>query len=492
MAERSDRSRDDRSNRVHKKGAPDRSNLQDAKLEILLGTASSETQATSTIPLPETQLTHHPKAADTSNLISEEMIEKVVEHLKDNPDAVPGELLQILGEHLVLDMANEASIRGRSELDELIAKNPEKFLFLNTWIDTIGQKFGKRWVPDKGINQAILEHKLEQVKARNRPLHRRLIDAVRNTEPTISTSITERVEALHAQRIALEGQITVLRAESEALRRKMQQDEGALTVRLAEANAKFIQEQSILRRQMDADIERERAERGAARNQHEDKLADILAKIAQAQARLDQLTGAESQLGVEHQTRMGRLEAEYEQKRLELETDYQRRIATLETQIRSLTSERDIARLENGHRVDPQEDLRRDIESALSSATFVTRFATIQSSRGKETWDKLKHMADLIVKLSEIEKTYGTKERIQAGEQVQLHILGKGYLPGSWHTFYEAMTDQTLLALAEEVVKIRMEWGDGGKYDVEYSLNKESRIEKQRVLFEDLLLPKNK
>ena len=59
------------------------------------------------------------------------------QYIESHPEAIPGPVLAAIGEALILDLANEASIRGRGQLDMFIKDNPQVFLFINTYIDPL-------------------------------------------------------------------------------------------------------------------------------------------------------------------------------------------------------------------------------------------------------------------------------------------------------------------------------------------------------------------
>jgi hypothetical protein len=181
--------------------------------------------------------------ASEQNEFTAQQFSQFYQYIQSHPEAIPAQVLAAIGEVLILDLANEASIRGRTELDVLIKENPHLFLFINTYIDRIGIAFGKRWVADKDINLVVAELKIAQNETKSRPMLKRLWDAACNNDTSVVSSLSEEVETLFAQRLALQTDVTQLTAKKAALESEILRTTQEQQLKLLQEHRSMVSEQ---------------------------------------------------------------------------------------------------------------------------------------------------------------------------------------------------------------------------------------------------------
>ena len=140
-----------------------------------------------------------------------DQLDRFFQYIAEHPEAIPPRVLTAIGESIVVSLANEASVLGRTEFDQFIKENPHYFLFMRNYADRVGIMCGMRFVPDADLHRAVAEALHDRYARAARPLPRRLWEAYTNKEA--GTPISEEVEALYGERMKLQDEVRKLEAK---------------------------------------------------------------------------------------------------------------------------------------------------------------------------------------------------------------------------------------------------------------------------------------
>lgn len=187
--------------------------------DLAIKGAGQERPVLSTTLLSATPLAHvnGPTAQLADGAITDAELGKAIEYLVANPHRASNDLIAAIGSYLVETTANEASVRGYGDFRAWLDKHPGTELLLNEFVDRVGILQGRRWVPDLDVREAMHAVELHQAEVRSQGIVRRVLNATFGIDQTPQTKLLATVQTLSASRLALEKEVSALRATRSVL-----------------------------------------------------------------------------------------------------------------------------------------------------------------------------------------------------------------------------------------------------------------------------------
>ncbi len=152
--------------------------------------------------------------------ISEAIIEQAILFLEAHPGLIPNEIIFKGLRRLITNDVNQASILGRSDLEEYLEKHPEENFLLRVAIDGYATIHDLRLVADKPISSSIREGRALEAKRKKRPYLVRVLRSALNLDSQETTALIREHECLASEVVALEAGKIKLEGEVSALGRE--------------------------------------------------------------------------------------------------------------------------------------------------------------------------------------------------------------------------------------------------------------------------------
>lgn|GEM_PF-4928220 len=340
---------------------------------------------------------------------SPQTIQAVLDHFVLCPQDVPAQFVMDLAAQFLSFRVNDIGITPSQEkFNELMAKESQVTSFLDLYIRTILEKRGLTTIESTNIHQAVLKVKLLQAERENRGRLRRVWDACTGRDQQPYEEITSQLEALEANRLALETELQRLKALCQ-----VEEQRNAATIaegqqHLAEMNRFIAGEQAKSQQEMV-----EKFAEATAR------LLAIQQETLTANQQLTELQARLAQEAAKAQLEHDRFVRGLADKEVQLTADFEARKDFLENKLRELEGSVDAASIRATGAPFVDHNLDRIEKKILTRLKL--HIAKYGTDRDLSPATNVM-MRDTIYDLAKIQSLYGHDRMREVAQQVELEI----------------------------------------------------------------------